>query len=710
MNERAWVVVPFANVTKSQDLDWLRDASVNLLTLDMGRWTDVDVVPDKRVADLIREAGVGRADAALTLNEGLAIARRAGASRLVMGDFLKLGAGARLVATVFDAKTGAKIRTVTRQATNADSLLTAFGPLAREVLAIPPPVDTKIGEIGTQNLDAYRSYLLGVKALNRFDLVEARKHLSRALQLDSTFALAHLQFANLIEWLEIGDDDASQHARAAARFGKDLPRRERMLIDAGVASADRNYPQLCKIARTLVAQDSTDIQAVFLLGECSFHDDTVVPSTADSTIGAFQGSWPTAMRSFQRVIELDPTYLGAFEHIIQMLQRQRRNVCDRVRCSWESWVLRSGDTLETVPVRVQNQAAVRRQGQRFDREKPSRVNHQQAARIAQSWVDADPTSEGAHVGRARAALMNGDLATAEAHLRLVPPRVSDDNLTPLRLKLEVAIKRGRGVEARAIFDSLVKLNPDSPANEAPRGEIEIAFGRFKRFDHGTAAQVAKFGPEAIAYQNHVGRAMLGIPSEGMERDEAAFYSSMRDSACNDACRVNRLTPTLVYSPHVPAVEMPALMKGEAFDDATDVSRALATHDTSRMRLVARGLDSLARARAQAQLLDHRPLVAALAYLTLADSSSALRMVRLFTDTSVAYMSITSGFIRGAWPMVGAGMWPRAMLLRADLAAAAGSREEAKTWYDKVIDLWSDADAEMKPLVERIRKSRAALGK
>src|SRR3954464_2294253 len=113
LNPRAWIVVPFGNVTRSRDLEWLRDASVNLLSLDMSRWTDVNVVPDKRVADLVRELPAAKVTDALTLNDGLAIARRAGAGMLVMGDVFKVGQGARLVANVFDVKSGAKVRTAT---------------------------------------------------------------------------------------------------------------------------------------------------------------------------------------------------------------------------------------------------------------------------------------------------------------------------------------------------------------------------------------------------------------------------------------------------------------------------------------------------------------------------------------------------------------------------------------------------------------------
>ena len=103
------------------------------------------------------------------------------------------------------------------------------------------------------------------------------------------------------------------------------------------------------------------------------------------------------------------------------------------------------------------------------------------------------------------------------------------------------------------------------------------------------------------------------------------------------------------------------------------------------------------------------LYPALDYLALADSAAALAMARFFVDSSMVFMSITSNYITGIVPLIGAALWPRAMLLRADLAAAAGGRGEAKVWYDRVLDLWSDADAELQPVVARIRQSRAALG-
>src|SRR3954466_8862674 len=48
LDDRAWIVLPFDNVAKVQDLDWLRDGSVNLLYLGLSRWTDIRVIDDER--------------------------------------------------------------------------------------------------------------------------------------------------------------------------------------------------------------------------------------------------------------------------------------------------------------------------------------------------------------------------------------------------------------------------------------------------------------------------------------------------------------------------------------------------------------------------------------------------------------------------------------------------------------------------------------
>lgn len=713
---RAWIVVPFANVTRSPELDWLRDASVNLLTLDLERWNDITVVPGKRVSDLLRGLPIARTGEPLTLNDGLGVARRAGAGRLVMGDFYKQGKGARVVANVFDVRTGARVRSITQQVPESDSLLTAFSPLARGVLAVPPPPDARIGDLGTRRLDAYQEYLLGVKALHRFTLAAAREHLTRALALDSSFALAHLAYSQMLEWGELGGGtQAMTHALAAQRFGAGLPRRERTLIDAGVASASGDYARLCGIAQKLVAQDSTDIQGLFLLGECSFHDGGVVVSPTDSMVGSFRGNWNTAIRAFRRVITLDPTYLGAFEHVLDILQRTRRlvNRCPPGRgdpdcMPWVSWVLRSGDSLEVVPVRPGDTAATAVQSRRFRAERPRVTSLLVADSIAREWVAADSTSEGARAGLARVALLRGDLALAARQLAHVSPRATEENALAVRMKLEVAAKLGHGAEARAMLDSLAKAVRSDSHLVARLGSTELMLGRLARFERTAAASNAT-RPLAAAYARQVGRALLGVPRDEMARDEAAFYRSLVDSACDVDCRLAAVTPTLVYALHAPLGEWPDLAAGRYANRQLDAARAVATRDTAQLRRVAQQLESTGRGSIGIVGPNWQSVVALDAYLALRDSASALRMARFYVDTAMVSESLSSYYISGVVLANGAPLWLRMMMRRADLAAAAGHRAEARRWYDAVLDLWAHADPELEPVVRRLRASLAALG-
>lgn len=713
LDEHAWIVVPFANVMKVQELDWLRDASVNLLSLDIGRWTDVSVVPDKRVGDLLRQA---RTTEPLTLGDGIALARRAGAGKLVMGDFYRVGRGARLVANVFDVRTGARIRSVERQAADQDSLLTAFGPLARGVLAVAPPPGANSGDFGTSRIDAYQEYLLGVKALNRFELSDARAHLLRALAIDSTFALAHLQLSLTLAWGEASVDNAEQraHAMAAQRLGANLPPRERALIAGNVAMVESDYTRACAAFAPLIARDSTDVQALYMYGECSYHDASIAPGASDTVPGTFRGSWNASLRAFRRVLELDPAYHPAFEHILNILSTPIRSPCVprgvNVPCDpWEAAVLRSGDTLEIRPVRDStDKRGWYAQADRAAREKPLLANLAEARKIAEAWVAADSTEQRAHFGLASVMLRQGDADGADRESRYVHHGATPGGFEVLRFLMETAVKGSRGADARAWFDTLVKAIPDVPSIRVQRGGFELMFGRFGRLVPGLAANGASQGPAAVAYRVELPRLLLGVPRPTLAGAEAAYDSALRAAGCSDQCRRDRLFLTMVYGLRVPRTRWPSFAAESRIDDRTKFSVAMEKRDTARLRALAWEHDSLAHRNVAMGWTDAEwTVVAVEGYLAIPDSAAALRATRFYVDTVMPRTPITE--MVDDYPISASAFWPRMMLMRADLAAAKGYKDEARTWYLRVLDLWANADAELAPEVARIRASLAALG-
>lgn len=723
LDDRSWIVVPFDNIAKAQDVDWLRGASVNLLYLDMSRWRDIRVIDDERVADLMRETPeVGNAQT-LSLNAGLAVARRAGAGRLVMGDVLKVGIRTAVTAKVYNVRTGQRIRSVSEQTVVQDSVMPLFGKLAQKILDLAPPQGAQVGALGTTRVDAYQEYVAGVEAMNKFDLTEARARLRDAIRLDSTFALAHFKMSTLIGWVDPNDAGRRSHAEIAARFQTGLPARERALIAGVVAQSVNDYTKACEIYSGLVKADSSDVEALYGIGECLYHDVTVEAVNGDTTKMRFRGDWNGSIRAFQRVLQLDPTYHLAFAHVLDVLTVDRHNNgCYRPdpgsRCvqNYAAFLMRSGDSLVAVPVRVPaDSAKLRVQAEQYVQSHSRRRNLLAAHEAARAWVQSSPNELRARTTLADILLQRGLIAQADsAYARITEPSATIFETLPRLLnRIEIAYKTWNAAEAIRLYDSVrtadIPLPSSTPQTIRFGNAISgygLAFGRVTEFDSVVAASMRQqnAAPYIVAYQRHASRAAFGLPTDSLAIAERAFFDSIAVRSRLAATR--QLAPTLMYALRAPRPEWPPL-DTTVRDARLLPAIALAARDTVRLRAAVATLDSITMAVAAAGVADSGfSLVAAEGYLALRDSAAALRMLSVALDNSL-------GTTRIFPPQGGAGsivvVLPRMMLLRADLAAAAGRREEARTWYKRFADHWSTAVPEFQPLVERARKAYLALG-
>jgi tetratricopeptide (TPR) repeat protein len=717
--------VPFANDAKAQDVEWLRDASVNLLSLDLSRWSDVDVVDDKRVGDLLRELPPARAAAALTLNDGLGLARRAGAGKLVMGDFVKLGRSLRIVANVFDARTGERVRTV-QQTTDTDSLLGAFSPLARGVLAVPPPTDAKLGALGTSRVDAYREYLLGAAALNRFELTEAKQHLRQALALDSTFALAHFKIAIAMHWDDDPDTTERAHALAAARLGAGLPPRERALISARVALANGEFERACEAVRAIVAKDSSDVEALYGVGECEYHGGRVPGEPIDSIHGRLRGNWNAAIAAFRRVLLLDPTYHPAFGHILDALTHESFGVCARqiIGCAndadaWNAFIVRENDSLVVPLLRMGSGTEVLAAQARAEQTRSARLNKLAARRIAEEWVTVGPAEARAHLNLASVDLSLGDVDRAAAALRSSFAGADEySRLEGLTYRAEIAILRGNGAEARAFIDTLTRSVPSGSPRVGDVASLSLAVGRIAPTVAALRRAAARdnWSPERLRYSLEVPRIILGVPGDSAGANEHRYWSSLTsDTSCQaglSRCRTTALLVSLAYGVRMHRDWWPPF-KVQPIGWRFGPAEALVNKNPKWLAESIQELDSISRTRVHAGTSDQATeVIAADAALAGGDTTKALELTRFFVDSVMPTMAwIQAGVAVGAnenlalrWALA-----PRMMLMRADLAAAKGHDDEAREWYAKVLSLWANADAELQPTVARIRASMAALG-
>ena len=720
LDDRTWIVVPFDNLARAQDVDWMRTAAVNLLYLDMSRWQDIRVIDDERVVDLLRETPEAGAAQPLSLNAGLAVAKRAGAGRLVMGDLLRLGSRTQVTAKVFNVRTGQRIRSVSEETTVQDSVMPLFGKLARRILNVAPPQGANVGALGTSSVSAYQEYLAGVQALNRFDLMEARARLEQAIALDTTFALAHYKLALTLGWQSPGEPVLRKHAEAAARMLVGLPARERALITGQLHQTTGNWTDACQVYAGMLRTDSLDVEALYGLGECLYHDQTVAPVRGDSTRMRFRADWQQSIRAFERVLQLDPQYHLAYQHIIDALTADRHT--NATYCpdggaagcrQFTGWLIRSGDSVTATPVEIRNAEAQRLQAEEYVRTQSRRRNLAAAAEVAEAWVRAAPNEPRAHGALAYVLLQQGRVTRADEALRRAGhPGSLSENLRRVFQRMEIAHKLGHGREAIRLYDSLRTVAEAIPGAAHIRVGNAVSgygppFGRMAEFDSLMTANMASLNapPLVLAFQKSAIRAILGgqVPDSVVAMEQRLFEMTRANRGA--AAATTTIGPSLMYMLRMPRPQWPAV-DTTLRDPKVRPAFALMRRDTAALRRAAGALDSLLRVALTAGGGDlDQAVIAAEAYLALPDSAAALRAVRFALDSvaqQASYFPVQSqGFTSAAFA-------PRLMLLRADLAAARGQRDEARVWYDRFIEIWSTAGPELRPVVERARAARAAL--
>jgi TolB-like protein len=717
LDDKTWIVVPFENVARVQDIDWLKDASVNLLYLDMSKWTDIHVIDDERVADLIREVPEARRGAQLTLQSGMAVAKRAGAGRLVMGDLLKVGTRTQIVGKVFDVRTGQRLRTVRQEAANPDSIMASFGVLARGVLNLGAPSSGSAGGIGTTSIGAYQSYIAGVAFLNRWILDSARVQFAQALALDSTFALAHYKLALVYGWDAPGSAEGPRHAGLAAQLGTGLPARERALVSGYAAFSNHHYAEACGIFGRMVRADSTDVEGWYNLGECSYHDPAVVPAGGDSTRMVFQGDWNTMLRAFRKTLDLDPTYHLAFQHIQDALLVSSRTGCrlrgEETQCVgqnpelYQAFLLRDADSLVIAPVKVsRDPEAYAAQGLKWGSQHARAANLEEARRAAESWLQAGPNESRPKAAYARILLRMGNPQGARAMLHQIPPNAFHSRVEVSNLwvdRIESAIKLDSIAEATMLADSLRTLTDTIPG--LILGDVVWSvFGHRKPL----AAAITKTvdGPAWVGrYFRLQADAVLGLTSDSLFDAEAAFAKNLTPS--QGVTRVAQLiTGTVIWvDPKVRGRRWPVTDTSSS-DPRLRLLSVLASGDTAAFRRALLRFDSLA-VLVQDGADNGFALTGAYGHLAVADTVGALRLLRNFQSTTWPKTPILDNL--GAGFTFSGMLWARTFLLLGDLETATGQPPAALAAYRRFVRLWQGADPEFQPDVARARAAISSLG-
>jgi hypothetical protein len=175
----------------------------------------------------------GRADVESAEVTGL----RTGAGLVVFGSLMGIGGDSvRINATLVDVAGPTvlgdlEIRGVPDRMDALVDTLTV--QILRELSATRQIGAMRHTSIGSRSMPALKAFLAGEQAFRRTAWDSARAHYERAIELDSTFAMAHVRLGSTILYIEVnGSEEGWEHVAMAGALNSGLSRHDSLLLAA----------------------------------------------------------------------------------------------------------------------------------------------------------------------------------------------------------------------------------------------------------------------------------------------------------------------------------------------------------------------------------------------------------------------------------------------------------------------------------------------
>jgi len=289
-------VLPF-KVQGDESLAYLSDGMVTILSSMLDGAGPIRSMDVNRISGYIER----HPDFVIDPEGGRTIAEELGATRYVIGTLVQAGSERQLEATLYDAN-GASLASAQSMFTGDDSFMPSVDALARQLIGgeLENP-DTELPTLAsetTNSVSALKNYLLAEQALRDGDWDSAVDLALAATEEDSTFALAYYALAEAYGWVP----DFAARKEAVFEAYKYVDRLEgslRLLIEGSYAFEAAKPHDAERIFRRMVREYPNDVRAIAGLAETLLHYNPWFVSEGDP----IRESWDL----FNRIIEIDPT-------------------------------------------------------------------------------------------------------------------------------------------------------------------------------------------------------------------------------------------------------------------------------------------------------------------------------------------------------------------------------------------------------------------
>jgi tetratricopeptide (TPR) repeat protein len=282
----SYVVLPFEHRAETPEERTLAAQAASRLARQLRGWESVRVVPDFALAGVMHDLEID-SPVLPSLELGLQVARAQRVGTLLALTTEIRGDTAVLEALLYDVSGGHEVRRpiqVSAPVADVDGLV---APVTQEILQLRDrqvSLETLLTESSSPH--AHREFQAGLDALYDWRLAEAEEHFREAIAADSAFALPVHYLGLTLYWttsrnperiVDMGPEIAqlSQTADALATE-RGLRPGLRDHVSAFRAFWEGDYDAARAKYRSLLATDSTDVEAWLLLGAVEYEDPWLV--------------------------------------------------------------------------------------------------------------------------------------------------------------------------------------------------------------------------------------------------------------------------------------------------------------------------------------------------------------------------------------------------------------------------------------------------
>jgi tetratricopeptide (TPR) repeat protein len=315
-------VLPFRTAGADPSVQYLRQGMVDLMQAKLTGEGGPRAADARSVLAAVRDAG-GTETQDLTEDAAAVVARKLGAGRVLQGSIV--GSADHLVMNAsLVAIPGGKTMAQTSIVGTKDSIFVLIDRLTAQLLALGAGASSsQLSALTTTNLDALRSYLDGVAAYRRGAFQNATPLLSRAVELDSTFALG-------LSWLIEADGwhsattDMARIRELAWRYRDRLNPQDQLFLSLRLGSRyPKTTPWTVRIADAERAVQSMpeSADAWYYLGDDLFHFGRI-SDVPDPEVRARQ--------AFEQAFQRDSLYGGPIQHLAALTWAARDTAAQRL--------------------------------------------------------------------------------------------------------------------------------------------------------------------------------------------------------------------------------------------------------------------------------------------------------------------------------------------------------------------------------------------